>query len=93
MVLWRGMRECPWSKDVVVGGLRKLFGVMDGEEIWKCMAIVGNEKELRVHDTTELEDVWEEMRMAVSRKERMGTGIAMGMTLPDDKDSDAEKED
>ena len=89
MVMWRAMRECPWSKEIVMVGLRLLQGALTMEEMWKCIAIVANEKELRVHDTTELEDAWEEIRMAVGEK---GRGGGLGMVLPDDA-SDVEMDD
>ncbi|PWW79846.1 DUF1740-domain-containing protein [Tuber magnatum] len=55
-VLFRGIRNCPWSKDLLLLAFQRLRTVMSYEEMRKLLSIVSSEKELRVHDTTELED-------------------------------------
>lgn len=72
-VLFRGIRNCPWSKgmcchmfgsivfancwvDLFFLAFQRLRTVLTYEEMRKLLSIVSSEKELRVHDTTELED-------------------------------------
>ncbi|CAZ79699.1 unnamed protein product [Tuber melanosporum] len=55
-VLFRGIRNCPWSKDLLLLAFQRLRTVLTYEEMRKLLSIVSSEKELRVHDATELED-------------------------------------
>ncbi|CUS10669.1 unnamed protein product [Tuber aestivum] len=92
-VLFRGIRNCPWSKDLLLLAFQRLRTVMTYEEMRKLLSIVSWEKELRVHDTTELEDYID--GLTDEHRSRLGTAGAEGLQflqLPSDT-SDEEMED
>lgn len=67
----------------------KLGGVLDFEEYRKLLSIMAQEKELRVHDVTELEDLLEDMESAGGGQRQEREFIK----LPDDSDTDEEMVD
>ncbi|KAG0637046.1 NRDE-2, necessary for RNA interference-domain-containing protein [Tuber brumale] len=84
-VLFRGIRNCPWSKDLVLLAFQRLRTVLTYEEMRKLLSIVSSEKELRVHDTTELEDYIDEL--TDEQRSKLGGTEAEGLRflqLPSD---------
>ncbi|KAF8439532.1 NRDE-2, necessary for RNA interference-domain-containing protein [Terfezia claveryi] len=61
LALFRALRCCPWSKDIAMLAFTKLMPVLGFEELKKVLAIATTEKELRVYDTTTLEDFLEDL--------------------------------
>lgn len=47
--------------DLALLAFRKLRSTLNFEEMWKLLSIISSEKELRVHDTTEIEDMIQAM--------------------------------
>jgi hypothetical protein len=68
----------------------KLRSVLELEDLRKLLSIMTSEKELRVHDVTELEDMVEEMYNGKGvTHEHSGDFIA----LPDDDSTDEEMDE
>ncbi|KAI5858627.1 NRDE-2, necessary for RNA interference-domain-containing protein [Tricharina praecox] len=93
-ILSRGIKHCPWSKELVMMAFTKLQCTLELEESRKLLSIMSEEKELRTHDVTELEDLVEDLMDA---RRDGGGGLDGGadedfIKLPDD-DSDEEMED
>ncbi|RPB06131.1 DUF1740-domain-containing protein [Choiromyces venosus 120613-1] len=92
-VLFRGIRNCPWSKDLLLLAFQRLRTVLTYDEMRKLLSIISSEKELRVHDTTELEDyidgLTDEQRSGLGRTGAEGPQF---LQLPNDA-SDEEMED
>lgn len=65
-----------WTVDLALLAFRRLCSALDSEEMWKLLSMIATEKELRVHDTTELEDMIE------AHRDRLG-GLGK-LNLPDD---------
>jgi hypothetical protein len=65
----------------------KLRSTLEFDDFRKLLSIMSTEKELRVHDVTELEDMMEDM----GEKGRQGSGDFI--TLPDDDSTDEEMVD
>lgn len=65
--VWRrAVGKCPWSKDIVLEGLKVMA---DGTKSWdtseefvKVVRMAAEEKELRFRDVTELEDEWDNIK-------------------------------
>ena len=74
-VFWRGVRACPWAKEIYMLAFERLRGTMGFEELRGVYELLG-EKELRVH--VSLDDVfeaWDERRLArLVEDERMDRG-------------------
>ncbi|KAA8893364.1 NRDE-2, necessary for RNA interference-domain-containing protein [Sphaerosporella brunnea] len=85
--LFRGIRNCPWSKDMMMMALTKLRSTLGFEDFRKLLSIISTEKELRVHDVTELEDMMEELG------ENGALGSGDFIALPDDDSTDEEMVD
>lgn len=78
--------------DLALLAFRKLRHALDFEEMRKLLSIISSEKELRVHDTTELEDMIEEMAEA-QRDNSSRLGKPQFLNLPDDGSEDEEMRD
>lgn len=77
--------------DLALLAFARLRPALSFDEIQKILSIISSEKELRVHDTTELEDMIEEMTEA--QRDRLGgLGKPRFLNLPDDN-SDEEMQD
>ncbi|KAF8535001.1 NRDE-2, necessary for RNA interference-domain-containing protein [Trichophaea hybrida] len=89
-ILFRGIRHCPWSKGLIMMAFTELRSLLRLEDLRKLLSIMTSEKELRVHDVTELEDMVEEMYNGRSlAHEHSGDFIA----LPDDDPTDEEMDE
>lgn len=69
--------------DLALLAFRKLRSALDFEEMRKLLSIIASEKELRVHDTTELEDMIEEA-MEAQRDRLGGPRKQQFLNLPED---------
>lgn len=67
--------------DFALLAFRRLRPALDSEEMWRLLSMIASEKELRVHDTTELEDMIEQAR-GVGTRARLGN--SRFVNLPDD---------
>ncbi|KAI5783595.1 NRDE-2, necessary for RNA interference-domain-containing protein [Geopyxis carbonaria] len=82
----RSVRALPWRRDVALWGLVNLWGAeghggLGWEEVRRTVGIVFNEKELRCHDLTEMEDAveaWVERREREERERIRGDGEGAG---------------
>lgn len=72
--------------DLALLAFRRLRPALDSEEMWRLLSMIASEKELRVHDTTELEDMIE---LEQGMKTRARLGKSQFLNLPDDN-SEAE---
>lgn len=70
-----------WVIDFALLAFRRLRPTLDSEEMWKLLSMIASEKELRVHDTTELEDMIELEQMKVHQAR---AGKSRFLDLPDD---------
>lgn len=71
-----------WTIDFALLAFRRLRPALNPEEMWKLLSMIASEKELRVHDTTELEDMIELREGAGAHRGRLG-GLGES-NLPDD---------
>lgn len=71
-----------WTIELALLAFRRLRPALDPGEMWKLLSMIASEKELRVHDTTELEDMIELGERAKAHRDKLG-GLGE-LNLPDD---------
>lgn len=67
--------------DLALLAFRRLRPALDSEEMWRLLSMIASEKELRVHDTTELEDM---IGLEQGMKTRARLRNSQLLNLPDD---------